>query len=78
VRYDDLRFTDHALERMEQRGLSKDDVRRVCTYGSKRRTGGKSDHTNGVSFQFRSVRVITNRKETVVITVVDKDQENDE
>ena len=69
-----LRFTKHALHRMEEMGLTGDEVRLVVADSELSYTQNNYDN-DGRVFQREGLAVVTDKDVTVVITVLYRKQE---
>ena len=67
-----LQYSRHARERMERYHISDDEVEAVVSYPTRRDTTPTAVEHYGFIYDGRKIKVVTNRAETVVVTITDE------
>jgi Domain of unknown function (DUF4258) len=67
-----LRYSRHARERMDGHHISDDEVEAVVWYPIRRDTTPSAVEHYGFLDDGRTIKVVTNRAETVVLTITDE------
>jgi hypothetical protein len=69
-----LQYSRHARERMEYYRISEDEVEAVVWYPIRREVTHSAVKHYGFVDDGREMKVVTNRAETIVVTITDEDR----
>ncbi|MBV8298161.1 MAG: DUF4258 domain-containing protein [Candidatus Eremiobacteraeota bacterium] len=70
---DPLQYSRHARDRMREDGISEDEVEAIVWYPVRRAVSPLAVEHYGYADDGREFKIVTNRSETIVITVVDEE-----